>query len=55
MMISTEDMKSCIQEWYAQALDYEELFEIHYAVQSEANKQAVFIANEIAKKEFTNG
>lgn len=55
MMISTEDMKSCIPEWYAQALNYEDLFEIHYAVQSEANKQAVFVANEIAKRELTNG
>ena len=42
MDVSIEEMKSCIQEWYAQAMSYENLFEIHYAVMSECNKQAVY-------------
>lgn len=50
MTTSLDEMKSCIQEWYAQASSYEELFEIHYAVLSEANKQAVYMAQEIAKE-----
>lgn len=49
-MVTLEEMKTCIQEWYAQASSYEELFEIHYAVLSEANKQAVYMAQEIAKE-----
>ena len=28
MNISTEDMKSCIQEWFAQAYSFEDLAEI---------------------------
>ena len=50
MMTTLDEMKSCIQDWYAQARSYEELFEIHYAVLSEANKQAVYMAQEIAKE-----
>lgn len=47
--ISTEDMKGCIQEWFAQARSFEELAEILYAVKSETDKQFVYMANEIAK------
>lgn len=50
MNISIDDMKSCVQEWYSQATSYEELFEIDFAVKSEANKQAIFIAECIAKE-----
>lgn len=49
MITALDEMKLCIQEWYAQASSYEELFEIHYAVLSEAKKQAVYMAQEIAK------
>ena len=49
MDISTEDMKSCIQEWFAQARDFEDLSEILYAVKSETDKQFVYMAKEIAK------
>lgn len=49
MITTTEEMKMLVQEWYAQAVSYEELFEIHCAVRTEADKQAVFMAKEIAK------
>lgn len=49
MYISTNDIKDCIQEWFAQTVDFEELAEILYTVKSEAEKQFVFMANEIAK------
>ena len=49
MLITPDEMKMCIQEWYAQALSFEELLEIHLVVRNEADKQAVFMANEIAK------
>lgn len=51
MIITPEEMKMSVQEWYAQALTYEDLFEIHCTIQNEANKQAVFMAREIAKTE----
>lgn len=50
MDISIEDMKFCIEEWFAQAISYEELFEIYYAVLSEVNKQAVYMAHAIAEE-----
>ena len=42
-------MKGCIQEWFSQALSYEDLAEIFYAVESETKKQFVYMAEEIAK------
>ena len=53
--IPIEDMKACIDDWYAQARNYEELFEIHYAVMSECNKQAVYMARDISKEGVDNG
>lgn len=50
MNISTEDMKSCIQEWFAQAYSFEDLAEIFYAVKSETDKQFVYIADSIAEQ-----
>ena len=55
MDVSIEEMKSCIQEWYAQAMSYENLFEIHYAVMSECNKQAVYMAHAISEEGNDNG
>ena len=48
MNISTEDMKGCIQEWFAQADSFEDLGEIFYAVKSETDKQFIYMAKEIA-------
>ena len=49
MNISTEDMKGCIQEWFAQAYSFEDLAEIFYAVKSETDKQFVYVAKQIAE------
>ena len=49
MSISTDDMKSCIQEWFAQAYSFECLAEIFYAVKSETDKQFVYMAEQICK------
>ena len=51
MIVSTDDMKGCVQEWFAQADSFEDLAEIFYAVKSEVDKQFVYIAKEIAKDE----
>lgn len=50
MNISTEDMKSCIQEWFVQAYSFEDLAEIFYAVKSETDKQFVCMAKQIAEE-----
>ena len=55
MNISTEDMKSCIQEWFAQALGFEDLREIYLAVRSEADKQFEYMADGIAKQRAEDG
>ena len=54
MDISIEDMKSCIQEWFAQALGFEDLAEIFYAVKSETDKQFVYMAEQICKERNDN-
>ena len=51
MIVSTEDMKGYVQEWFAQADSFEDLAEIFYAVKSEVDKQFVYMAKEIAKNE----
>jgi hypothetical protein len=48
MIVSTEDMKSCIQEWFAQVYSFEDLAEVFYTVKSEADKQFVYMAENIA-------
>ena len=55
MNISLEDMKSCIQEWFAQALGFEDLREIYNTVRSEADKQFEYIADSIAKQRAEDG
>lgn len=40
--ISLEDMQGCIQEWFAQCLDSEDLRETYYVVRSEVDKQFDF-------------
>lgn len=51
MVTTPEEMRECLQEWYAQALTFEDLFEIHCAVRAEADKQAVFMGHELSKRE----
>lgn len=48
MDISIEDMRGCIQEWFAQVYSFEDLRDIYYAVKSEADKQFVYMAENIA-------
>ena len=48
MSISYEDMIFRIQEWFAEARNYEELFKTYYTVMAECDRQAVYMANEIA-------
>lgn len=55
MNISIEDMKSCIQEWFAQALGFDDLRDIYNAVRSEADKQFEDIADSIAKQRAEDG
>lgn len=55
MNISIEDMKSCIQEWFAQALGFDDLREIYNAVRSEADKQFEYMADSIAKQRAEDG
>lgn len=55
MDISIEDMKSCIQEWFAQALGFDDLRDIYNAVRSEADKQFEYMADGIAKQRAEDG
>ena len=55
MNISTEDMKSYIQEWFAQALGFDDLREIYSAVRSEADKQFEYMADSIARQRAEDG
>lgn len=48
MNVSIEDMKSCIQEWFAQAYSFEDLADIFYAVKSETDKQFIAMAKLIS-------
>ena len=55
MNISLEDMKSCIQEWFVQALGFDDLRDIYNAVRSEADKQFECMADSIAKQRAEDG
>lgn len=55
MYVSIEDMKDCIEEWFAQALDFDDLKDIYIAVRSEADKQFVYMADSIAKEKAKDG
>ena len=52
-MVSADDMKSCIQEWVAQALCIEDLAKIYATIISETDKQLEYMSeqtkNEIIK------
>ena len=55
MVTTPEEMRECLQEWYAQALTFEDLFEIHCAVRAEVDKQAVFMGHEVVFFVIKNG
>ena len=48
-MISEEDMRSCIQEWMAQALGIEDLAKIYATIISETDKLLSYMAEQITK------
>ena len=48
MAISFEEIIFRIQEWFAEARTYEELFKIYHTMITECDRQAVYMANEIA-------
>ncbi len=50
MLTTTENIKSMIQDIYAEVLSFEELFEIHAIIRSECDKQSVLTAKEIANR-----
>lgn len=49
MNISIEDIKGCIQEWFAETYCLEDLAEVYYTARSEVDKQFVYMAEQIAK------
>ncbi len=42
-MYSVEDMKSCIQEWFSEALNPVEVAKTYHEIQQEAEKQLGFM------------
>ena len=53
-MISEEEMRSCIQEWMAQALCIEDLAKIYAAIISESEKQLVYMSEQIKDEIIRN-
>lgn len=49
-MISEEDMRSCIQEWMAQALCIEDLAKIYATITGETDKQLSYMSEQIEKE-----
>ena len=49
-MVSEEEMKSCIQEWIAQALCIEDLAKIYATIISETDKQLSYMSEQIEKE-----
>lgn len=55
MDISIEDMRGCVQEWFTQALGFDDLRDIYNVVRSEADKQFEYMADSIAKQRAEDG
>ena len=53
-MVSEEEMKSCIQEWIAQALCIEDLAKIYATIISEADKQLAYMSEQIKSEIVRN-
>ena len=49
-MVSEEEMRSCIQEWMAQALCIEDLAKIYATIISETDKQLSYMSEQLAHK-----
>lgn len=50
MAVSIDNMKLCIQEWFAQARDMHELVDIAVAVKMETETQIGFMVSEFCKE-----
>lgn len=48
-MYSTDDMRSCIQEWFAEALDVKEVAKTYHIVVAEAEKMMECAMDELQK------
>lgn len=55
MVISTDDMRMNIQEWFAQARDVHELVEVAVAVKMETEKQIDFMVREFCEEWSVSG
>ena len=53
-MVSEEEMRSCIQEWIAQALCIEDLAKIYATIISETDKQLVYMSEQIKNEIIRN-
>ena len=53
-MVSADDMKSCIQEWVAQALCIEDLAKIYATIISETDKQLEYMSEQIKNEIIKN-
>ena len=53
-MVSEEEMRSCVQEWMAQALYIEDLAKIYAAIISETDKQLVYMSEQIKSEIVRN-
>lgn len=54
-MISVEDMKDCIQEWYAEVCTFEQLEKMHFEIKKEMENQFLYMAEVIAKEMCKDG
>jgi len=53
--VSIEDMKSCIQEWFAQEYNLVGLTNLYVEIRMEIDKQLVYMTNAIGKEMAENG
>lgn len=53
--VSVEDMKLCIQEWFAQEYDLIGLTNLYVEVRMEIDKQLQYMTNSIGKNMAENG
>ena len=53
-MVSEEEMRSCIQEWMAQALCIEDLSKIYATIINETDKQLEYMSEQIKNEIIKN-
>ena len=49
-MVEKDEMRSCIQEWMAQALDIEDLAKIYATIISETEKQLSYMSEQLTNQ-----